>query len=206
MSFHDVEFPLSIGRGSSGGPSRKTQIVAMNSGREQRNSEWANSRRKYNVSTGIRNADDLSLVIDFWEARRGRLYGFLFKDAFDFTSSSTSTVTNQDQSLGTGDGEQLEFQLVKRYTDAFNPYTRKIYRPVASSVQVSVAGAAVSAFTLNDKTGIITFATPPAVDAEVKAGFEYYVPVRFDIDEFIVSRDMFDLGSLPEIPLIEVIP
>ncbi len=42
--FHETSFPLSVALGASGGPERRTDIVTLTSGREQRNSRWADSR------------------------------------------------------------------------------------------------------------------------------------------------------------------
>ncbi len=80
MAFHEVRFPDNISRGARGGPERRTQIVALSSGDEERNASWANSRRRYDVSYGVRRADDLATVVAFFEARNGRLHGFRFKD------------------------------------------------------------------------------------------------------------------------------
>jgi uncharacterized protein (TIGR02217 family) len=73
MAFHEVRFPDDISRGARGGPERRTQIVALASGDEERNASWANSRRRYDVAYGIRRADDLAAVVAFFEARNGRL-------------------------------------------------------------------------------------------------------------------------------------
>jgi hypothetical protein len=73
MAFHEVRFPDNISRGARGGPERRTQIVELASGDEERNASWANSRRRYDVAYGIRRADDLAAVVAFFEARNGRL-------------------------------------------------------------------------------------------------------------------------------------
>ena len=80
MAFHEVRFPDNISRGARGGPERRTQIVELASGDEERNASWANSRRRYDVAYGIRRADDLAAVVAFFEARNGRLYGFRYKE------------------------------------------------------------------------------------------------------------------------------
>ena len=55
-----MRFPDNIGRGARDGPERRTQIVELASGDEERNASWANSRRRYDVAYGIRRADDLA--------------------------------------------------------------------------------------------------------------------------------------------------
>ena len=86
MSFDNVRFPTAISRGSSGGPERRTDIVVTGSGAEERNSRWADSRRRYDAGFGIRSLDDIHQVIAFFEERRGRLTGFRFKDHMDWKS------------------------------------------------------------------------------------------------------------------------
>ena len=101
MAFHEVRFPDNISRGARGGPERRTQIVELASGDEERNASWANSRRRYDVAYGIRRADDLAAVVAFFEARNGRLYGYRFKDWADYKSCTPSqTPSATDQAIG----------------------------------------------------------------------------------------------------------
>ena len=105
MAFHEIRFPDNISRGARGGPERRTQVVELASGDEERNASWANSRRRYDVAYGIRRADDLAAVVAFFEARNGRLYGFRYKDWADYKSSLPSLVISPtDQQIGTGTG------------------------------------------------------------------------------------------------------
>jgi len=92
MAFHDVRFPDNISRGARGGPERRTQIVELASGDEERNASWANSRRRYDAAYGVRRADDLASVVAFFEARNGRLYGFRWKDWGDYKSCLPSQM------------------------------------------------------------------------------------------------------------------
>jgi hypothetical protein len=62
MAFHEVWFPDTISRGARGGPERRTQVVELASGDEERNASWANSCRRYDVACGIRLAEDVSAV------------------------------------------------------------------------------------------------------------------------------------------------
>ena len=117
MAFHEVRFPDDISRGARGGPERRTQVVELASGDEERNASWANSRRRYDVAYGIRRADDLAVVVAFFEARNGRLHGFRYKDWADYKSCLPSqAVAPTDQPIGTGNGAVTSFALLKRYT------------------------------------------------------------------------------------------
>ena len=112
MNFHEIRFPTAIAFHSTGGPERKTEIVTLGSGYEERNAVWTNSRRSYDVGSGVKTLDDLSSVIAFFEARLGRLYGFRFKDFADFKSCAPGAgISPLDQAIGTGDGTTTVFQL-----------------------------------------------------------------------------------------------
>ena len=206
MAFHEVRFPDNISRGARGGPERRTQIVELASGDEERNGSWADSRRRYDASYGVRKADDLAAVTAFFEARRGRLYGFRWKDWADYKSGLPSAIiTAVDQPIGTGTGAATTFQLVKRYTSDAQSWTRTITKPVAGTVALALNGVAqISGWTINTSTGVVTFAAAPAPGIAITAGFEFDVPVRFDTDTLDVTLDFERLGSITSIPLIEV--
>ena len=84
MSFHDIRFPTAVSYGATGGPERKTEIVTLASGHEERNTSWAHSRRRYDAGLGMSTLDQLERVIAFFEARMGQLYGFRWKDWSDY--------------------------------------------------------------------------------------------------------------------------
>ena len=206
MAFHEVRFPDNISRGARGGPERRTQVVELASGDEERNASWANSRRRYDVAYGIRRADDLASVVAFFEARNGRLHGFRYKDWADYQSSLPSQpVTPADQQIGTGTGSLQIFQLAKRYTSGAQTWVRTIAKPVAGTVRVALGMVEqLSGWTLDASTGVVTFAAAPANGVIVHAGFEFDVPVRFDSDTLDVTLDFERLGSITSIPLLEI--
>jgi len=204
--FHEIRFPDNISRGARGGPERRTQIVELASGDEERNASWANSRRRYDAAYGVRRADDLAAVVAFFEARNGRLYGFRWKDWGDYKSCLPSGVpAATDQTIGTGDGATTMFQLVKAYSSGAQTWTRSITKPVAGSVSVALDGIVqASGWPVDTTTGLVAFTTAPASGVIVSAGFEFDVPVRFDTDQLDVTHDLERLGSITSIPLIEV--
>jgi uncharacterized protein (TIGR02217 family) len=205
MAFHEVRFPDNISRGARGGPERRTQVVELASGDEERNASWANSRRRYDVAYGIRRADDLAAVVAFFEARNGRLHGFRYKDWADYKSALPSqAITATDQQIGTGTGSQQTFQLAKRYASGAQTWVRTITKPVAGTVRVALGMVEqLSGWTLDATTGVVTFTTAPAGVA-ITAGFEFDVPVRFDTDMLDVTLDLERLGSITSIPLLEI--
>ncbi|WP_108661173.1 DUF2460 domain-containing protein [Acuticoccus kandeliae] len=208
--FHDVRFPLAVSFGATGGPERRTEIVTLGSNREERNQRWALSRRRYDAGTGIRNRDDLYAVVDFFEERRGRLFGFRYRDPLDNKSCGPSeTPAADDQVLGVGDGVETDFALVKRYGGAFLPYDRPIVLPVDGSLQVAVGGLArVEGADFSVTDGVVSFFAHavPAEDEAVTAGFLFDVPARFDTDRLEINLSRFEAGSIPSVPIVEIVP
>ncbi|SEW04498.1 TIGR02217 family protein [Cognatiyoonia koreensis] len=208
MSFHEVRFPASLSFGALGGPERRTEIVTLANGFEERNTPWAHSRRRYDAGLGLRSLDDVALLVAFFEARQGQLFGFRWKDWGDFKSCAPCDKPGaQDQLLGIGDGETDRFQLIKDYASGDQCYGRVISKPVIGTVRVAIGGDEVADsidYTVDPVTGIVHFTSPPGEGAEVRAGFEFDVPVRFDSDRIHTAVSSFQAGEAPSVPVIEV--
>ena len=211
-AFHEILFPLDIALKSAGGPQRRTDVVVLGSGAEERNARWAHSRRRYDAGYGVKTFDALSAVVAFFEERRGRLYGFRWRDRLDNSSAAPDApVAPTDQTIGVGDGTTASFALAKTYGSLYSPYQRPIAKPVSGSVRVAVAGVEATegtAFTVDTTSGLVTFLAghiPPS-GAAVTAGFLFDVPVRFDTDYLEVDLSAFAAGAIPKIPLVEIRP
>lgn len=209
-AFHEVLFPLDIALKSAGGPERRTEVVVLGSGREERNARWAHSRRRYDAGYGVRTFEALSQVVAFFEERRGRLHGFRWRDRLDHASAAPeAAVSPADQVIGTGDGVTATFALSKSYGSLYAPYRRPIVKPVPGSVRIAVAGVEAGegdAFDVDTTSGLVTFHSGhvPASGAAVTAGFLFDVPVRFDTDYLEVDLSAFAAGAIPKIPLVEI--
>ena len=206
-NFHDVRFPFSLAFGASGGPSRRTDITQLASGREHRNTPHAASRRRYNAGAGVKTIDELHDLIAFFEARLGQLYSFRFRDPLDYKSCKPSAkISATDQRLGTGDGERSKFPLIKTYEDAGGSYSRAITLPVKNNLIIALNGSPVlpEDVTFDTQSVEVIFTTPPPMGAIITAGFEFDVPVRFDTDQLDIALEAFGAGQLINIPLIEV--
>jgi len=208
MNFHDVRFPANLSFGALGGPERRTELVTLSNGFEERNTPWAHSRRRYDAGMGLRALDELEVVVAFFEARQGQMFGFRWKDWSDYKSAKASrAVTGDDQLLGMGDEVRTEFQLVKNYSSGTATYVRPITKPVAGTVLIAVSGEALVEgvdYTVDIDTGMVAFAHPPDLQAEITAGYEFDVPVRFDTEMITTSMATFQAGEVPDIPIIEV--
>ncbi len=206
-AFHEVSLPLPFALGASGGPERRVDIVALASGAEARNTPWAHGRRRYDVGGAVRTLDELHALIAFFEARRGKLHGFRFRDPFDWKSGLPSTaISALDQVIGVGDGETVAFQLVKTYGEGEGAYVRVIAKPVAGSVRIAIDGdeLASEAFSVNAVSGVVTLDVAPETDAVVTAGFLFDTPVRFDLDRLDLSLDGFGAGRALAVPMVEI--
>ena len=207
MSFHEVRLPARLAFGSTGGVERRTEIVTLGSGFERRSTPWAQGRRRYLIGANLRSLDDMAALTGFFEARRGRLYGFRFRDFADCKSCAPGAAVGPlDQALGDGDGARTAFQLVKRYGEGEDALERRIVKPVEGTVRVAVDGVELEseAFAVDVNTGLVTLDAAPGAGAVVTAGFEFDTPVRFDADRIEVTLESFDAGRMAAVPLIEV--
>ncbi|UIJ70631.1 DUF2460 domain-containing protein [Aurantimonas sp. HBX-1] len=207
-AFDEVRFPLRLSFGTSGGPGRRVEIVRLSTGFEHRNLRHRHSVRRYDAGSGLRSLADLAEVLAFFEARRGRLTGFRFRDPLDWHTAPYGAPAGAfDQLLGIGDGVTTRFSLRKIYGEGEAAYHRPIEKPVAGTVTVAVDGVEVAAgFAIDTVSGSVTFAAPPGAGAAVTAGFAFDVPVRFDVEQLSVNVAAFEAGDIPSIPLIEIRP
>ena len=208
MAFHEIRFPASLSFGALGGPQRRTDVVTLANGFEERNSPWAHSRRVYDAGLGMRSIDDLQVLIGFFEARMGQMHGFRWKDWADYKSSKASLEpVFDDQSIGYGDGVTTDFQVVKTYRSGAQAYARPITKLVAGSVRAGVEQDELQEgvdYEVDPASGMLRFAHPPDPGMEVYAGFEFDVQVRFDTDRILASVESVQAGQVPNVPVIEV--
>lgn len=197
MNFVEVQFPADISYGSSGGPEYSTDVVTSYGGHEKRNVNWSAARARYNVAHGVKTQAQLDVLIAFFRARKGRAYGFRFKDWTDYAATN--------QTLGIGDGSQTVFVLRKTYSSGSVDEVRNVAKPVAGSVNIYLDGVIqISGMSVDSTTGEVTFVIPPDSGAVVSADFEFDVPVRFDTDQLSTRLENYGAYSWLDIPLIEV--
>lgn len=197
VSFHEVRFPKDISYGVTGGPEYNTDITVTKSELEQRNLLRLEGRCKYNAAYGVKSREQYSRLLTFFRARKGKTFGFRFKDWFDYKATN--------QIIGTGDGTKTKFQLIKRYADDAGEDIRKINKPVKETLIIYVGGQLLKNWICDYTTGEITFSAPPELGAVITADFQFDVPVRFDIAQMVASYDDFSSISWSGIPLVELI-
>lgn len=197
MSFDDVRLPVTVERGSRGGPRFNTTVFTLDSGFEKRNINWTRLRHAYNVGYGVTSKALFSEVVRFFIARQGRAYGFRFKDWADYQATT--------ENIGTGNGSQVAFQLRKAYGDSARTFYRQIQKPVSGTNTFFVNSVEDANVTLDLATGVVTFGTAPGNGLPVTWTGEFDVPVRFDTDDLEVDLVNFDAGSVPNIPIVEIL-
>lgn len=201
-AFHEVRLPLSLAFGAQGGPERRTDIVTLASGGEVRNAAWSGSRRRWELGGAITKIEALHELVAFYEARRGQLHGFRFRDVVDDRSVKPGeTVSATDQTLGLGDGETTIYALTKSYGDT----QRRIFKPVPGSVRAAIDGQEIGNVVSSSAEGTVRFQEAPPAGAVVTAGFLFDVPVRFDTDRLETSLEAFGAGRAGQVPILELL-
>jgi uncharacterized protein (TIGR02217 family) len=190
-AFDDVMFPLAIGREAEVTPGFSTVIVTSAGGAESRNADWAEARTSYDVGPGVRSEADIGELLAFFRARMGAARGFRLRDPFDGDAVA--------QLIGVGDGVVTRFPLVKYYGDS----ARRITRPVAGSVRVSLDGVEIAGWSLL-AGGVVELDEAAGEGVAVRADFGFDVPVRFAEDRLAVNRATFMAGAAVSVPLVEV--
>ncbi|UOF80025.1 glycoside hydrolase family protein [Caudoviricetes sp.] len=219
MGFHEVSFPQNVAYGSRGGISHDTKIIELDGGSEERISRRG-ARMHFNAKYGIRTLSDLRAVQRFIRLREGATNGFRFKDWLDYASTTdggtladgaAANTSNQDQVIGTGNGTNKIFQLSKTYTDGVYTKVRNVTKPISGTALLALGASAQTEsthYSIDYTTGIVTFVTAPTAGTQVKAGFQYEAPVRFDEDAdqlLDVSVEAFNAGDLPDVGMTELI-
>lgn len=194
----DIQFPVAISYGSSGGPSFLTRIISTQAGFEYRTSAWSRQRGKWNVAHGLKQpADYQALIAFFYSVALGRLNAFRFKDWTDFSDWQNGNTSQTVQNNAAG-----HMQLCKTYTFGGQVYNRFIDKPVAGTIVFSPPRST----TVNTTNGLTTGAQV----GDTWTG-QFDVPVRFDVDELDMSIDQpwgpngaAVAASWRHIPIVEV--
>ncbi|MCI2243283.1 DUF2460 domain-containing protein [Xanthomonas sp. PPL568] len=198
MDYIDARLSDLVAFGFSGGPEWSTRIVPLNNGQEQRNAQWLypKSRFKAQYLNLLEAAKDE--IQAAFNAARGRLYSFRFRDWNDFLARGERIYPI----AGTRD----PVQLIKSYTMGAATTIRKIQAPVAETVTVRDHVAGVVAGTLDASLGLFTPAAAWGSTPYTWSG-EFDLWVRFDSDYnpfTINNRSGDEFVSTADIELVEV--
>lgn len=190
-SFHEVRFPLDYAQGASGGPMYSTKITVVDSGAEERTQLWARGRLMFEIGYTA-DPTDFAIIIAFFRARKGKAYGFRFRDWSDYTATLEPLATAP------------VMQLIKTYSDADGSEVRTITKPCNDGTfQLYDNGSPVSSI-VDYTTGRITPTTYHSSHAYTWSG-RFDVPVRFDVDKLTYIQDHVSSRSISSLPVVEVL-
>lgn len=200
---HDILFPPEISIGATGGPEYLTRILATAAGHEYRNVSWSSARGRWNVAQGVKTADEKDQIIAFYRNRRGKAYGFRFKDWFDFRADMSV--------FGVGNGADTIFPIYKQYDDGVETLDRRIVMPVnntvytdADPIEFFVDGSPAAVTSVNFRTGYVQFSSVPGNGTLLQWSGEFHVPARFDTDNLVATLTSNAIYDWNDIPIVEL--
>jgi uncharacterized protein (TIGR02217 family) len=138
--------------------------------------------------------DELRTLVGFFLQQQGTFRPFLFDDPTDNKVA--------DQIVGTGDGSVRTFQLVRRMGGFDEPITAP---NTLSAIRCNGVRQDPPVYTIDNETGLVTFATPPPAGQVIAADFTYRFRVRFAEDSAEFENFMYQLWQLKQIKLQSVL-
>lgn len=160
----------------TGGMEFRTEIIEWGEGTEQRFQKWEYPLSSWEfgnrVLVNIDNIKTWTEIQSFHAARNGSSIGFYYKDWLDWQGI--------EQVIAIGNGNQTSFQFVKNYySNSGTGLARKITRLVQDTVEIKLDNVVASNYSLDLINGIANFGDPPDFGVEIRASYDFYIPVRF---------------------------
>jgi len=158
MAFYEERLPTDISYLARGGMQFSTVINEQDNGFEYRNQNWSQTRGIWNISNALMTKQTIGVLgyynlLNFFNAMRGRLHGFRFKDPNDFKAGVNSAVIGTGSMLG-----KPTYQLGKKYIQGSAIYIKDIFKPVNGTFKLYKNSILQSSgYTIDNTTGIITF-------------------------------------------------
>ena len=143
--------------------------------------------------------DELRSLMGFYLLCQGAYGTFLFQDPSDFQISS--------QYLGIGDSSTYIFQLQRTMGTSLSGggFTEPIVAP--NEIKAIYFDGIIqnsSIYSVNQSTGLVSFATPPSTGLVITADFSYWFRCRFIDDSYSFENFMYQLWQLKKISFISV--
>lgn len=201
IGFHEIRFPEDVSWGSSGGPVYKTQVFTSHMGYEKRNIDWSQPMMEFNVAYGVKSDDQISRVIEFFNARQGKLFGFRYKNWCNYYIKNGP--------IAVGDGESRRLPIYKMYGFVGSFHYKRLYKIVRGSVRGVVVGGELMIegedFTVDYDGGEIVFNDPLGYGTTVLAeNLEFDEPVRFDEDSIENVIEAYNNNALNNLTLVGI--
>ena len=205
MAFHEVRFPDDISRGARGGPERRTQIVELASGHEERNASW--SARAAAMTSATAFAAPTISPASSPSSRRATAGS---------TGSGSRTGPITSPACRRAPSPSRPGDRCRRWRDHGVPADQDLrLRPARPGPAHRQAGGGQHPHRARRRRADlrlvrrhhhrrVTFDTAPEPGVVLTAGFAFDVPVRFDSDLMDITLDIERLGSITSIPLLEL--
>lgn len=222
MTFFNEQLSELIERGATGGPMWDTAIGFLDGGGEQRNKNWIDPLMRFEFGYGVLSATELDEVRDMHYNVSGRHEGFLFRDWSDHTIGTPKFVPTSPQQIALGDGATTVFQVVRRHEKGARVYERPIYKIESPTDRVFInaveqtrvtSGLGPGEYLIDYDTGLITTGTllgGPASGGDGPSGEDvlnflglFFIPVRFEDDQWFNRSLQPDAHTVPNLALIE---
>jgi uncharacterized protein (TIGR02217 family) len=223
-----VRLNENIERGALGGARFNTSVLELDSGFEKRNINWSVPRAEFDIGFGLllkyqldpaSTQLDLDELINFFYIVQGKANSFRMKDWSDFEigyqNGSTAGVSRQF--LGLGDDVTTDFQIFKRYSFGGQTYDRIGLTKMVDNAKVELALDGVlqtnpADYTIDADRGLFKMVTAPASTGGTGPGgaellefrCEFDLHGRLDTDDLKVNMEIFNAGSWPNIPWVEL--
>jgi uncharacterized protein (TIGR02217 family) len=139
--------------------------------------------------------DELRTLAGFFLQQQGAFQPFLFDDPTDHAAT--------EQPLGTGDSSATAYQLVRTMGGFAEPITAP---NLVSAIYFDGILQSPAAYSVDNSTGLVTFATPSPAGQAVTADFTYCFRVRFSDDTAEFENFMLQLWQARQIKLQSVLP
>lgn len=231
--FDEILFDTDIivAGGATGGPEYANTLVRNPAtGIYKVNVNRYDFQQVWNFSTEALSATQLAYLMEFWGGGFGSGYGFRLVVVSDFFVI--------DEVIGTGDGNNKVFNLIKSYSrpGASHAYSRRIVKPVVNTqlgggvptlyepdgtttrtIPTSRGAAqgvpaftikdntvATTAFTVDNRTGVVTFTNAPVAGHTITWSGEFDTPVRFLQNSLTLKPDVS--SDVQGLVLCEILP
>ena len=183
-----------------------TDLVAYDTGKEQRNQVWERPKRHWVLPYNALLLEFRNKLKELCSRAKGMYNVFLFIDPYDFECALA------DCSI-TAIAAQTVFQLVKTYYGSTaQTWTENKTRIQPSAIFqpiIKIDGVTKvedTDYALNDDTGEVTFSGAPGAGKVITANYQFYCPVRKEDDgysESTIWKNVFNMGDIPIVEVIE---
>lgn len=195
--FDEIRLPEEITYNSTRGPEYVTSVYENETHVEHRVLRTPVGRLRYVIHKDLLTIDMIKALEVFMRGRKGRTYGFRYKDWEEYQLTDEPLDNNGTVTL----------QLIKTYNDAIRPEVRKIVKPVAGTVTLKKNGvefASAGNWSIDNTTGIITLNTTWVGSTFTWSG-QFDTPVRFASDRMSWTREALNIHNWSSIELVELI-